>query len=80
MDKVKKWAQRAFFAVLVVWLIWLTVMQVYLNNRVQPLSQSDMLKEIVALQGQINTLQIEIDDIKGVPTDLVPFDKSELEN
>jgi hypothetical protein len=77
---VRKWAQRAVIAVVVVWLIWLTITVIAIDARTRPLSQRELLQEIVALQGQINTVQEEINEINGVPSGLIPFDRSELEN
>jgi hypothetical protein len=61
MKVQSKWAQRAVIAIVVVWLIWLTSMQVYLSSKVQPLlSETDILKVTAIEESQILSLQKQV--------------------
>jgi hypothetical protein len=69
MSTFKKWAPRGVIAVLVVWLVWLTAMQVYLNSKVVPLlSETDILKVTAIEESQILSLQKQIQALQASST------------
>jgi hypothetical protein len=76
MSTFKKWAQRGVIAVLVVWLIWLTTMQFHLYIWTQPLSESDMLKEMVALQEESSYLETQIQALQEGKPAPAPIDQA----